>query len=161
MDYTQNNLSQLNYKVQFAKLPQLNYRAQTVNIPGMQLTPIRVPTQLGLSIPVSGNLMYDTLDMTFIVGENLEDYLSIFDWMVQLGHPDSLSQFPKSKTDVTSDASVIITNSSQNPLYRVDFTNAFPTSLSPLMFDSTLTETVYMQASVSFAFERFYFKPVL
>ena len=149
--FDQNNLSQLNFKFRLDRTPEIEYRAQTVTFPGMTLGTATVPTPF-VPIPMPGNLSYDELTLSFLVGENMKDYLSIFDWMVALGHPDNLEQY----RDWRSDCTLFILNSNLKPSVQVRFTDAYPVSLTGVEFDTTLTDTQYATASVSFRFTRWY-----
>ena len=154
--FDQNNLSQLNFKFRLDRTPEIEYRAQTVTFPGMTLGTATVPTPF-VPIPMPGNLSYDELTLSFLVGENMKDYLSIFDWMVALGHPDNLEQY----RDWRSDCTLFILNSNLKPNVQVRFTDAYPVSLTGVEFDTTLTDTQYATASVSFRFTRWYIEPLL
>ena len=150
--FDQNNLSQLNFKLKIPTLNNLELRAQSVTIPGLTLGQAMIPTPfVRLSNP--GNLEYTNLQINFMVGENLKDYMEIFNWMVQLSYPDNFTQYEERKLD----GSVLILNSSMKPIMNVRFTDLFPISLSDLNFDSTLSEIQYATATVSLQFNRFYF----
>jgi len=150
--YDQNNLSQLNFKLKIPTLNNLELRAQSVIIPGLTLGQAMIPTPfVRLSNP--GNLEYTNLQLSFMVGENLKDYMEIFNWMVQLSYPDRFEQYQERKLD----GSVLILNSALKPIMDVRFTDLFPISLSDLNFDSTLSEIQYATATVSLQFNRFYF----
>jgi len=148
----QNNLSQLNFRFKLSITPELEYRAQTVTIPGINLGAIASPTPF---VPYysAGNITYDELSIKFMVGENMADYLEIFNWMVHLGHPDDLGQY----SNIKSDCSVFILNNNLQPHIHVRFTDVFPISLSPIEFDSTLPEIQYATSIVGFRFNRYYF----
>lgn len=150
--FDQNNLSQLNFKFKLDRTPEIEYRAQSVQLPGMNLGTASVPTPF-VPIPLPGNLTYDDLSITFLVGENMGDYLSIFNWMVALGHPDNLRDQYK---DWRSDCSVFLLNSNLTPNIVARFTDAYPINLSPIEFDTTLSETQYATATVTFRFMRWY-----
>lgn len=149
--FDQNNLSQLNFKFKLKRTPEIEYRAQSVQLPGMNLGTATIPTPF-VPIPLPGNLTYDDLVITFLVGENMKDYLSIFDWMVALGRPDNLEQY----RDWRSDCSVFILDSNLNPNLHYRFTEAYPINISGVEYDTTLTETQYATATVTFRFTRFY-----
>lgn len=149
--FDQNNLSQLNFKFKLDRTPEIEYRAQSVQLPGLSLGTATVPTPF-VPIPMPGNLTYDDLTVTFLVGENMKDYLSIFNWMVALGHPDNLEQY----RDFRSDCSVFILDSNLKPNLQYRFTDAYPISLSGPEYDTTLTETQYVTATVTFRFTRWY-----
>jgi hypothetical protein len=130
----------------------LEYRAQTVTIPGINLGAVPIPTP---HVPLfnTGNITYDQLSIKFMVGEKMADYLEIFDWIVKLGHPDTLEQY----RNIRADCSVYILNNNLQPSIHVRFTNVFPTALSPIEFDSTLPEIQYATSTVDFRFDRYYF----
>lgn len=153
----QNSLSQLNYKFKLRKTPNVEYRVQTVTLPGLNLGSVDVPTPF-VRIPQPGNLSYDDLTITFLVGEYLADYLEIYNWMISLGHPDDLAQYDKA--NAVSDATVHILNSAMKTSTIVRFTNIFPVALSPLEFDVTLPDVQYAVATATFRVGRFYIEPV-
>jgi hypothetical protein len=154
----QNNLSLLNFKFKLDRTPEIEYRIQSVDIPGLNLGYAETPSPF-VRLPFPGNLSYDTLNILFLVGEEMKDYLGIFDWMVSLGHPDRLSQY--NPEQAVSDCSVLILNSAMRPIINCKFTDAFPVSLSSLSFDTTLPDVQYATATASFKFTRFYYNPII
>lgn len=151
----QNNLSQLNFRLKLNSIPEVEFKAQSVIIPGLNLGTVDIPTPF-VVIPEPGNISYDQLTVNFMVGEDMKDYMEIFDWMVGLGYPDGLGTYTRKFID----GSVLILNSNQKVLKNVRFTDMYPVSLTDLTFDSTLTEIQYATATVNFRFSRFYFDPV-
>lgn len=151
MSVTQNNLSSLNFRFMLKHIPNVQYRVQKANLPGMQLGVASVPTPF-VKIPLTGNLTYDTFSVEFLVGEDMDDYLEIFNWMVKLGYPDQLGQFEETITDAT----LMILNNSFRPNMNVKFTRVFPVALSDVNFDLTLEGIQFAKATATFKFERFY-----
>ena len=147
----QNNLSLLNFKFKLDRTPDLEYRAQSVSLPGLSLSSATMPTPF-VEVPFPGRISSDDLSLTFLVGENMKDYLSIFDWMVALGIPDDFEQY----RNWLSDCSVIITDSNLKANINVRFVDAFPVQLSGIEFDTTLSEAQYAVATVTFRFARWY-----
>lgn len=150
----QNNLSLLNFKFKLHLTPEIEFRAQKVSIPGLDLGTAIVPSPF-VKIPMPGNITYDDLRISFLVGENMKDYLEIYDWMVKLGYPDELGQY----RDIRSDCSVVILNSNLTPNINIRFTDAYPINLSPIDFDTTLPEAQYATSTVTFRFTRWYVEP--
>lgn len=148
----QNNLSQLNFRFKLSITPELEYRAQKVIMPGLTLGNVAMPTPF-VPVNFAGNLTYDELNITFMVGEKMGDYLEVYNWMEKLGHPDRLEQYEH----VRADCSVFILGNNLQPQIHVKFTDVFPTSLSPIEFDSTLPEIQYATSTVTFKFNRYYF----
>lgn len=153
MSQEQNNLSLLNFRLKFPTAVEMEYRVQSVTIPGLNLGTATRSTPF---VPIfePGNLTYDDLQVQFLVGEELKDYLEIYNWMESLGHPDGLAQY----NDKRGDCSVIILNSAKHPIYSVDFSQVYPVSLSPIGFDSMMMDTTYFTATVSFRFFRMHYK---
>lgn len=150
-----NNLSLLNFRLTFSKLPHVVYRVQTLSLPGIQLGTATVPTPM-IPIQRPGNITYDELNLTFLVGENMQDYLEIYNWMKELGQADYVGSAER----VLSDASVLIMNSAFRPNLEAQFTEVFPTSLSSIDFDSTLQDVQYATASVTLRFTRYNIIPL-
>lgn len=148
-----NNLSPLGFQFKLNRTPNTEYHVQGVSFPGMSLGVTTIGTGF-VRIPEPGNISYETFSVTFKVTEDLASYTEIFNWMVQLGHPDNLDQYK----DVKSDTSLIILNNKKRPIINVKFTDCFPVYLSPIQFDTTQTSVEYVTATVSFTFLRMYFE---
>lgn len=150
----QNNLSALSYKIKLTGAKNVELRCQSVSIPGMTLGAAGVATPF-LMMQEPGTITYGgPLSLSFLVGENLTDYLEIFNWMNGLGQPDGFDRPYERKL---TDASVLILNSSYKPIINVRFVNIFPLSITPIEFTSTTTDIQYVSAQASFNFDRYYF----
>lgn len=147
-----NFLSPINFVFKLDIIPNTEYNVQHVTIPGLSLGVAYTPSPF-VKIVNPGNIEYDPIEVTFKVGENMSDYLEIFNWMVSLGHPDSLQQYKR----IVSDASLIILDSAKNPNMVIRFTDCFPIGLSPIEMDTTLQDVQYVTARASFKFQRFYY----
>ena len=82
MDYA----SPVQFRFKIAKLPQVEFFIQTVNLPGITLGEISdVPTPL-YDYPMPGDkITYQSLDISFLVDENLNNYKELHDWLSGLG----------------------------------------------------------------------------
>lgn len=147
MNVQQNNLSLLNYKFKIQNIPDVEYRVQNITLPGLSIGFIDRPTPF-YKVPEGGNITYEDLQLTFMVGEEMKDYLSLFNWMSRMSMAEGLSRYE----DIRSDCSLIILNSAMRPIIDVHFQEAFPIQLSALMFDSTLSEVQYATATATFKF---------
>jgi hypothetical protein len=166
MTTTNNNmLSPVGFSFQIKKTPNINFFVQSVTLPGITLGQIDVPNQLKV-VPVPGDhITYGDLDVTFKINEDMSNYLEIFSWITALGFPDnpgqyrSIEQRPSFSGDgIYSDASLTILSSAMNPSMRVEITDAFPTSLTPITLDTRDTSIEYIEATVSFRFLNYTFK---
>ena len=120
-----------------------------------------MPTQ------VPGNdLTWEPLNITFLVDENLENYMEVQNWLRGLGYPDSVQEFIDLKRDDTylpdprannalneySDATLIVYNSSFNEIVKVKFRDVFPVSLSTINFDASAGDIDYVTADATFKY---------
>lgn len=161
----QNFLSPLGFRFQLSRTPKTNYFVQSVTLPSVSLGQFDIQDPF-VKLPLPGTkLEFDTLNLTFAVSEDMENYLEIYNWLMGLGFPENFGQYaalsrqspdlaPKA-TDVYSDASLVVMSSNHNPNVKVNFQEMFPISLSDLTFDSTLTDVEYLKATVTFRYRMY------
>ena len=108
---------------------------------------------------------YDDLMINYKVDEDLTNYLEIHNWVKELGFPDNYNQY-KNIADkgqieglgLRSDISLIILNSSRLPNMEINFKDAFPVSISSLIFDTTRMDVDYLEAAATFKYTSFEIK---
>ncbi len=145
-----NFLSPINFNFALSNVPTVEFLVQKAYLPGINLGSAFVPTPF-VRLPTPGNISYTDLQITLKLDENMQAYNEILDWMEALGHPDNLeSQYE----NIRGDARITVLNSSNRPIQDFTYTDAYPTMLSPLQFDATLTDVPYFSCDVSFAFGR-------
>lgn len=153
-----NFLSPLNFKFQLRRAPHVNFFIQKINIPGISLPRVETTNPL-LNIAYAGDhLEYGTLEMTFKVDEDLQNYLEIHDWLRGQGKL-SFSEYRalanvKSYTGegLKSDISLTVLTSNKRANYEVVFKDAFPLSISGIDFDTTDDDVQHVSASASFRY---------
>ena len=156
-----NFLSAVGFKFTLAKYPKVDFFSNSARIPEISLDIARQPTYLkDIDIP-GEKLNYGDLTLRFMVDENMENYISIYEWLTGLGFPETTSQFRTLTTDdggvrdqkeAFSDGTLRILNSNFREVAKVKFLDLFPTSLSSLDFDATSTDINYFTAQVSFKY---------
>ncbi len=151
-----NMMSPINFGFILDKTPNTNYLVQKIDIPGMQLGIAQTPSPGLVRIINPGNIEYGDLNVTFKVGEDMSDYLEIFNWMTELGHPDSLTQYNRTFYDAT----VLIMDSAKRARISVKFTDCIPIGLSPVSLNSTLEGVQYLDATATFRFQRFFYEVI-
>jgi hypothetical protein len=90
----------------------------------------------------------------FIVDEDLKNYYSIHKWMRDNGRADDDVNTPSEEQ--YSNAQLHIVTSQYNPAFIVSFESIFPTSLSGLEFNATMSDVEYLTAEVTFKHQRFF-----
>ena len=171
--------SPIQFRFKCTKLPEVEFFCQTANVPGICLGDATFATSLkDISIP-GDTVVYSSLDMSFLVDENLNNYKEIHDWILGLGFPQSHDQFknlqatgqdrfpgstagaavpgvavpkPLDEGGTYSDATLTILNSKNIAKTEIRFQNLYPTSLGGLSYDVKLNSVDYLQAPVSFAY---------
>ena len=173
MDYA----SPVQFRFKIAKLPQVEFFIQTVNLPGISMGTATVPTPL-YDYPVPGDeISFQSLDISFLVDENLNNYKELHDWISGLGFGKSHQDFadlqatsedmfpgstkgslvagveipaPLSEGGIYSDASLSLLNSKNIAKTEVRFQNVFPTSIGSLSYDVQASDIDYLKATASF-----------
>ena len=85
--------SPIQFRFKMTKLPQVEFFVQTANIPGITLGSTSFETPLKDIAGVGDKVTYQTLDVSFLVDENLNNYKEIHDWITSLGFAQSHDQF--------------------------------------------------------------------
>ena len=164
-----NYMSPLGFKLVLTKTPKVEFLCQSANIPSISMGTAIQPSYLK-DIPVPGDkVLYDDLNVRFLVDEKMENYLAIHKWITGLGYPESLGQYSQLKTDDNrtdrrvsdaadplyfqySDATLQVLNSNYKPSVLINFKDAVPISLSTLDFDVTTRDYNYFTAEVTFKY---------
>lgn len=156
-----NFLSGIGFKFNLAKYPKVDFFCNTARIPELSLETATQPSYLkDIDIP-GEKLTYGDLTIQFLVDENMENYKTIYDWLVGLGFPEVTQQFKTLTTDDQgirdmkeqfADGTLRILNSNFREVAKVKFLDLFPVSLSSLDFDATSTDVNYFTAQATFKY---------
>ena len=154
-----NFLSPLNFKFQIKKAPHVNFFIQRVNLPAIAI-PSPAPNNPFVKTPIPGeHINFGDLKISFKVDEDLQNYLEIRNWLVSLGKPENFDQYKEIQNKpitagdgIYSDISLLILSSTKMPNFDVVYTDAFPTELSELVFNTTDTDVNYIEASATFKY---------
>ena len=105
--------------------------------------------------------------INYKVDEDLQNYLELYNWIRELGFPNNFDEYKSiagkpvyTGLGITSDMSLIILSSSRNPTYEVIFKDAFPISISSLIFDSTTQDVQFLEASATFRYRAYSIQPI-
>jgi len=153
-----NYLSTGGFDIKVSRLPNVEFFTQKFQIPSISSNPVETQTPLRSYYSVPDKLVFNDLDLSFIIDENMNNYIEIFEWLKGLGSPDNLQQYgalEDSQEGLTSDISVILLNSHKNPNIKFTFLNAFPTGLTPISLDMSQQDVVYAEATVTMRYDAF------
>ena len=94
-----NILSPVAFDFSIHMLPNVTYFIQTANLPDLSLGSITIPTPVR-DYPIAGDqLELGTLDVGFLVDEDLANYLEIWNWMRALGGVTSAEEYARRSVD--------------------------------------------------------------
>ena len=170
--------SPIQFRFKMNKIPKVEFFVQTANIPGISLGTATVPTPL-YDYPVPGDTInYSTLDISFLVDENLNNYKELHDWISGLGFPKNHQQFadlqatsadrfpgstassaatgskqtpaPLAEGGTYSDATLTVLSSKNIAKTEIRFSNVYPISLGSLSYDIKASDVDYLQVQASF-----------
>ena len=167
----------IQFRFKMTKIPNVEFFVQTANIPGIGLGTTEMATPLK-DIPMPGDKVnYQSLDISFLVDEKLNNYKELHDWIIGLGFPQDYTQFktlqgtgsdrfpgstsstaatgtstkqPLNEGGIYSDATLTVLNSKNIANTEIRFQNVYPTSLGSLSYDIKASDVDYLQVSASF-----------
>ena len=151
-----NTLSSVSFRLQIEKLPHVTYFLQTANLPGITVAESTVTTPTR-AYPVTGTIIeFETLDVTFIIDEDMKNFMEIFQWLRAMSSTEDLGEERErlqsifGNTSLYSDATLTILTNNMNASKSVTFRDVFPTSLSSIAFESSVYAIEVITSDVSF-----------
>ena len=136
------NLNQLNvvsFESNFLRMPNINYFCQRVSIPSISLSNTILSTPYA-NIPIEGDVLeFEDLTIGFIVDEDMQNYLELYNWLQSIGFPEKFPQYDNETSSIKSDVNILIQTNKSNPNYSIVFKDVFPVSLGTIAFDTNAT----------------------
>ena len=172
-------VSPTQFKFNIHQLPKVEFFCTAANVPAINLGEAVFPTPYK-EIPVMGDtLTYDNLSISFIVDENLENYIEIHEWLTAIGFPKNRNQFSTFRSSTAStpiatqgtsddigdvqpatsargmfgDAILTVLTNKNNPVVEVRFQDIYPVALGALDFTQTSTDVEYISVTADFSYK--------
>ena len=180
-DYSQSN----QFKVYFPIFPTTEWFVVRANIPSVVLGVADQYTPFVQVAMVGDHITYGDFNVTFIVDENLKNYMEMYNWVKNIGFPFSHDQFnklerpdyqdrsggtnynPETDTyskandrDLYTDIILQIMTAKNNLIATCEIYEAFPTTLGAIEYSQQETDMTYATCEVGFAYTWFDVKPV-
>ena len=180
-DYSQSN----QFRIYLPIFPTTEWFIVTANIPGITLGQATQPTPF-VDMPLVGDKIdFENFDITFIVDEQLKNYMEMYNWVKNIGfpysgeeqfnklsRPDNLDRekkirnpksvglgaaapFSTGDRNLYTDIRLDILSSKNNTVANIYIYEAFPISMSSVEYSQQETDTTYATCSVSFAYSWF------
>mgnify|MGYP001234046276 CR=1 FL=1 len=149
-----NFLTPIGFRLDLELFQGVDFFCQSASIPDISMPFAEVNTPFrNIPIAGSGGVDFADLSLTFIIDEELKNYISIHNWIRKFGLSES--RIPDGTTDQYSNGLLYILTSHNNINHIVQFKNMFPVSLSGVPFDATVGDVDYLSASVTFKYEKY------
>ncbi len=181
-DYAQTN----QFTIFFPLFPTMEWFITRANVPGCTLGQADQYTPFVDIAVVGDKMQYENFNCTFLVDEKLNNYMEMYNWVMNIGFPFSgKAQFNKlprpdntsrgsttkynprdgvyyeiNDRDLYTDIVLTILSSKNNAVANVYIYEAFPVSLGGIEYSQAETDTDYATCDVSFAYTWYDIKPV-
>lgn len=140
------------------ELPFARYYCQSVSLPGIETSPIAVPTPLSDTYRHGDKLRYDPLVFTFIIDEDIRVWEESYDWLVALTFPKKFAQYQLIKGIKLRnyyDGILTITTNANIPNIQIKFRNCHPVSLGGISFTTTGSADTTLKADMTIKYDYF------
>ena len=155
------------FKLNFERLPFVTFFCQAANIPGVSTSEIPQNTPFIDLFSPGEKMVYEPLQVSFLVDEEYRSWFQVHDWIRGLTFPENFeeyaalknySRFPLSGIKGTpqfSDAELTLYSNQNNPTLRITYKDCFPTALSGLPLSTQNTAENIVVADATFRFSYF------
>jgi len=161
-----NYLRPNSFKFQIAKLPNVTYTCQSANLPTVQLGVANQETPF-VDIPHPGDkVSFGEFTIRFLINEDMSNYKELYDWIDSIGVSANGASYGKltarasvfkaaTYNNVFSDATLLVVDSNNQPVVRLNFQDLFPVSIEGLDFDITTAGMEYFVGVATFRYKIF------
>jgi hypothetical protein len=141
------------YRFMIDRLPTVSYFCQTASLPTVTLSEVQMPN-LFVPLKFPSKLDFDELSITFVVDEQMKNWLEIFNWMRSCTQVEGFEEFAAINRHLST-ANLYILNSTKNAKMSVTFEGLYPRTLSALDFSSSVMDPEALQATATFAYRNY------
>lgn len=149
------------FLLNFSRLPNMQYFCQSVNIPGISLAEVPRNTPFVDIYSPGEKLIYEILNVTFMVDEHLQSWIELHDWMRAMTFPTDFKEYknlgklsPVSAKAMPqfSDVQLTVLSNQNTQTFAFKFVDCFPISLSSIIFSASDSPDTVMTSDASFRF---------
>jgi hypothetical protein len=161
-----NYLRPNSFKFQIAKIPNVTFTCQSANLPQLSLGAAIQQTPF-VDIPHPGDkVSFGEFIIQFLINEDMSNYKELYDWIGSIGVFSNGNEYgkltnrasvfaPSAYQNVFSDAALLVLDSNNQPVVRLNFQDLWPTSVEGLNFDITSSGMEYFVGTASFRYKVF------
>ena len=141
------------YRFSIARLPKVSFFCQSASLPTITMSEVIMPTPF-VQISRPSKMEFDELSISFVVDENMGNWLEIYNWMRSVTNVENYDEFRPTNTHVST-ANLIILNSKKNPKLNVTFNDIYPRSLTSIDFSSSVIDPEPFVATCTFKYRSY------
>jgi hypothetical protein len=141
------------YRFSIARLPKVSFFCQSASLPTITMSEVIMPTPF-VQISRPSKMEFDELSISFVVDENMGNWLEIYNWMRSVTNVENYDEFRPTNTHVST-ANLIILNSKKNPKMNVTFNDIYPRSLTSIDFSSSVIDPEPFVATCTFKYRSY------
>ncbi len=167
-DVNKNLLQGSKFKLNFDRLPDVSFFCTEANIPGITLSENSRTTPF-VDYTIAGDkLTYSSLEIVFLINENLSPWREVHDWMRGLGFPTSFDEYknlPNLQKSILlsnlqngvgspqySDGVLSVYSNKNNLSFSVSFKELYPVEISSINLATKMTAEDVITGTAKFAF---------
>jgi hypothetical protein len=162
-----NPLQPNKFLLTFARAPNVQYFCQQVSVPGISLSEAVIANPFVDIYAPGEKAIYDLLNITFMVDEELQGWKEIHDWIramtkvkefAEYRELPNLNKNSSARNDIRdnfpqySDASLSLYSGSNKEYYRFKFYDVFPTTISTFVMNSQDSPENVITADATFRY---------
>ena len=159
-----NPLQVTGFEFRIVKLPELIYWIKNIDLPSISLPETEQATPF-IALPhIGDHPIYSSLNITFQLDEQMNNYQALHDWITQIGFDTDWRQVPRFRSQwkdnlknnkdsdfgLTSDASLEIKSKNQETVRIIKFHDLWITELGSVTLSDENSDTVYATCTASF-----------
>ena len=162
-----NPLQPNKFTLNFSRVPNVQYFCQSVSVPGISMSEAIITNPFVEIYAPGEKAIYDLLNITFMIDEELVSWLEIHDWIRDLTFPENFDQYKdlanlnsytqriSTNKPQYSDGSLQLLSSNNKPYYEFKFYGMFPTSISSFIMNSSDSPENIITADAAFRYSYF------
>jgi hypothetical protein len=146
------DLAQTNkFRLTIHKYPYVEYFCQKANIPGLDIPEFIQPSQFTAIVRPATTINYEKLNVTFLVTEDMQNWLQLHDWMTKIVPTRSFKEVIQPEKEIYSDITLTYLSNKSQRVMEVLYKQCWPKTLSGLILDATTLDSANLVASVTFS----------
>lgn len=140
-----------NYKLEIPGMESVNYFITNTALPSLTMNGVETAFQNNQIQLPSDRVDYDPLNVTFLVDEDLANYISLNRWMYNF-------KTTERPIDHMKDIKLHLLTNNLNPLLTVTYYGAFPVMLGEIPLETGVADATPIILSATFKYQYFEFE---